>query len=53
LDGLVFFCSDGSSIVWNTLFADYSFFCIGTYGLISDPCGGPAVITEQGTAYTS
>ncbi|HJX31545.1 MAG TPA: hypothetical protein VJ624_06805 [Thermodesulfobacteriota bacterium] len=27
------------------------FFCIGTYGLISDPYVGPAVIAEQGTAY--
>ena len=36
-----FFCSDVSFMVWNTLFADYSFF-IGTYGLISDPYGGLA-----------
>jgi hypothetical protein len=51
LDGLAF-CSDVLFMVWNTLFADYSFFVFGTYGLIIAPDGGPAVITEQGTAYT-
>jgi len=34
-------------------FADYSFFYIGIYGLISDPSVGPAVIAEQGTQPTS
>jgi hypothetical protein len=27
------------------------FFCVGIYGLISDPDGSPAVIADQGTAH--
>lgn len=44
------FGSDVSFVVWNTLFAEYSFLFIGTYGLTSDLYVGPAGIAEQGRA---